>query len=112
MLDWLFIMLLVIAIILVLITIFEDLGTFWDISFIIISTIIMFTLAASIMDIETPYTLYNATSGNIETGYHTTQSSVAPYISYLFIALGFVMMVYFIGYVLGPTIVRNIRRYR
>lgn len=104
MIDWIFIMLLMLAILLMILTISTDFGVFWDIVFIMSSIIIWFTLAVSVMDLESPYTLYNATSGNIETGYHTTQSSVAPYISYLFILFGAVMMVYFVGYILGPAI--------
>jgi len=107
MLDWLFIMLLVIGILLLLLIVFEDFGIYWDTIFIMLVIIIMWTLAASVMDIETPYTIYNATSGNIETGYHTTQSSIAPYISYLFMFFGTVMMIYFVGYILGPAIYKK-----
>ena len=77
MLDWLFIILLVIAVLMILLVISTDLGIFWDTIFILSSIIIFFTLGASVMDIESPYTIYNATSGNVETGYHTVQSSVA-----------------------------------
>ena len=104
MLDWLFIMLLVLAILLVLLSVFENFGIFWDTTFLILSIILWFTLGASIMDIESPYTLYNATSGNVETGYHTVQSSVSPYLSYLFMFMGAVMIIYFVGYILGPAI--------
>lgn len=107
MLDWLFIMLLVIAILLLLITIFDDLGIFWNSTFIIISIVIFLTLGASVMDIESPYSLYNATSGNIEEGYHTTQSSVAPYMSYLFMFFAVVMLIYFVAYILGPAIYKR-----
>lgn len=107
MLDWLFIMLLVIAVLLTLITIFEDLGIYWNSMFIITSIIIFLTLGASVMDIESPYSIYNATSGNIETNYHTTQSSVAPYLSYLFMFFAIAMVIYFVGYILGPAIMKK-----
>jgi len=107
MLDWLFIILLVLAILFVLISIEFDLGIYWNIIMILSSIIIFFTLAASVMDIESPYSIYNATSGNIETGYHVTQSSISPYISYLFMFFGAVMLIYFVGYVFIPVILKN-----
>jgi hypothetical protein len=107
MLDWLFIILLVIAILLVLLVVFEDFGIYWDMIFILVSIIIFFTLSASIMDIETPYSLYNATSGNIETGYHTVQSDISPYLSYLFMFFGAVMVIYLVMYFLGPAIAKR-----
>ena len=107
MLDWLFIILLVLAILFVLINIEFDLGIFWNVVLILSSIIIFFTLAASVMYIESPYSIYNATSGDIETGYHITQSTISPYISYLFIFFGAVMMIYFVGYIFVPAILKK-----
>ena len=104
MLDWMFIMLLVIAIVLTLLVIFDfkmgyDLGIFWNSAFITLSIILWFTLAASQMEIEIPYQMYNATSGFIETGYHIFRSPISPYISYFFSGMGMIMMVYFVMYI-------------
>ena len=107
MLDWIFILLLVIGIILVLLIVFEDFGIFWDTTFILTSILIMFILAISVMDIETPYTLYNATSGNIEEGFHSLQSTTSPFISYFFMMIATIMMIYFVGYILGPAIYKK-----
>jgi len=107
MLDWLFIMLLVISILLVLLSVEFDLGIYWNTVFIIVSILLFFILAASVMDIESPYSIYNATSGNIETGYHTVQSDVSPYLSYLFMLFGVVMVIYFVGYIFVPAIYKK-----
>lgn len=107
MLDWLFMMLFVVCIILTLLCIEFDLGIFWNTGFITMSIILWYLLAASIMQIEIPYQMYNGTSGNIETGYHTFSSPVSPYIVYLFTAFGSIMMIYFIGYILGPAIAKK-----
>ena len=104
MLDWLFIMLLVIAILLILLCIEFEFGPFWDMILPTICITLLFILGASVMDIESPYSIYNGTSGQIETGYHTVQSDVSPYISYLFSMIGIIMVIYFIGYVLFPAL--------
>jgi len=97
----------VIGILLVLLIVFEDFGIFWDTTFILTSILIMFILAISVMDIETPYTLYNATSGAIEEGFHTAQSTTSPFISYFFMMIAVIMMIYFVGYILGPAIYKK-----
>ena len=104
MLDWMFIVLLMIAILFTILSIVTDWGIFWNVVFIIGAIILFFTLAGSTMYIETPYTMYNATSGNIEEGYHTTQSTVSPYISYVFHFMAIVMMLYFVGYIFYPAV--------
>ena len=110
MLDWLFIMLLVISVLFVLLTVEFDFGIYWNTVFVMISIIIFFVLSASIMQIEIPHQMYNATSGNIETGYHTFTSPVSPYLSYLFQFLAIVMMVYFVGYNFGTVILKKFYR--
>lgn len=113
MLDWIFIMILITAILLTLLSIISDgYGTFWDISIIALAILLWFLLAASIQEIEIPWQMYNATSGNIETGYHTFSSPISPFLVYLFIAFAIVNIVYFVGYVFGPTIVKKLRGIR
>lgn len=104
MLDWLFIILLMMAIMFTLLSIITDWGIYWNVVFIIGAIILFFTLGAGIMSIETPYTMYNATSGNIEEGFHTTQSSVSPYMAYVFNFMAIAMMLYFVGYIFYPAI--------
>ncbi len=104
MLDWIFIILLMMAILFTILSIVTDWGIFWNVVFIIGAIILFFTLGGGVMDIETPYTMYNSTSGNIEEGFHTTQSSTSPYISYVFNFMAIVMMLYFVGYIFYPAI--------
>jgi len=103
-------MLLVFAILFVLLSIEFDFGPYWNVIFILTSVVIFFLLAASVMEIEIPWQMYNATSGNVETGYHTFSSPISPYLSYLFMLFGIVMMIYFVGYILGPAIMKKIMR--
>ena len=42
--------------------------------------------------IEIPYEMFNATSGNIETGVHTIQTNLDP-LAYLFMGLGAIMFI-------------------
>ena len=43
---------------------------YWGIGLALIATIIFFSLSFGVMNINQPYEIYNATSGNIETGFH------------------------------------------
>ena len=81
MIDWIFIVLLMIALLFTILSIVTDWGIYWNVVFIIGSTILYLALAGGVMSIETPYTIYNSTSGNIEEGFHTTQSNVSPYMT-------------------------------
>jgi len=107
MLDWMFIMLLVICVLLTLMIIEFDYGIFWNSTLTMIGIVLWFVLAASIMQIEIPYQIYNSTSGNIETGYHMFTSPISPYLVYFFMLFGIIMMIYFLGYILVPIIMRN-----
>jgi len=96
--EFLFIILFMLALLLIFLCVFEDFGIFWNSIFILVDIILWFLLAASIMEIERPYEMYNATSGFIETGYHTFSSPISPYMTYLFSLFGIIMMVYFVMY--------------
>lgn len=98
MLESLFIILFVLAILLMLICIEVDWGIFWNSTFIVVDIVLWFLLAASVMEIERPYEMYNATSGFIETGYHTFSSPISPYLTYFFSLFGIIMMIYFVMY--------------
>jgi len=66
---------------------------FWSFVFTLLDTVIWFILAASILEVETPYEMFNATSGQVETGIHTVNSKVAPEMVYFFQMMGLVMLV-------------------
>jgi len=99
MIDWLFVTFLMLAFIFVGISILRDNGFFWNTVFMLVSIILFFVLAAGIMDIETPYQMYNATSGNIETGYHHFYLEENIYFSYLFYLFAVIMIIYDVAYV-------------
>ena len=99
MIDWMFITLLIMAIMFVLLSIITDYGIFWNTIFILTSIILFFVLAASIHEIEVPYQMYNATSGNIETGYHEIHNIQNTYLSYLFYMFAVFMLIYFVSYI-------------
>jgi len=104
MIDWMFITLLIIALLFVLLTIITDYGIFWNVIFILTSIVIFFVLAAAIHEIEVPYTIYNATSGNIETGFHEIHNIQNTYLSYLFFMFAVIMMIYFVAYIYTDAI--------
>ena len=107
MLDWLFILLLVFAVIILLIVVTNDFGVFWNTVFIMIDIMVWYLLSASVMVIEIPYEIYNVSSSQIETGYHTFTSPISPYLVYFFMMFAVIMMIYFVGYILGPAIYKR-----
>jgi len=99
MMESLFIILFVLAVLFMLIAIELDWGIFWNTAFILTDIVLWFLLAASIMQIERPYEIYNATSGIVETGYHNFASPISPYLTYLFALFGIIMMIYFVMFI-------------
>ena len=104
MLDWLFMFFFVIAILLFFICITQDLGVYWNTILVLLNIIIWYILSASVMTIEIPYEIYNASSSQIETGYHNFTSPVSFYLVYFFMLMAVIMIFYFIGYILYPAI--------
>ena len=95
MLDIIFIALFIFNIILMLYAINER-----SIAFILATGIIWLTLALFLIQgIEIPYQMYNATSGNIESGTHLLQTNLDP-LAYLFAAFGLIMFILAITYML------------
>jgi len=56
------------------------------------------------MEIEIPYQMYNATSGNIESGYHVFTSPISPFITYLLAGFGVIMTIYLVAMVFDKYI--------
>jgi formate hydrogenlyase subunit 3/multisubunit Na+/H+ antiporter MnhD subunit len=102
MLDIIFIVLVVFAILLMLYAISER-----NTALCIIDSIFWFILALfMIQGIETPYTMFNSTSGNIESGMNIVTSNLSP-ISYLFMGLGAIMFILFITFAMEYMIEYN-----
>jgi len=105
MLDWMFVMFILMAIMFMLLAVeYHNKSKFWCTTFTLVDTVIWYLLAASVLEIEIPFALYNVTSESVETGSHVFTSKVAPEMLYFFMMMGSIMMIYGIGYILGPLI--------
>lgn len=93
MLDVILIILILFAIILMLYSIMERSPAFTIITAVLWLVIALFMLQG----VEVPYELYNATSGNIESGMHNIQNNLMP-LSYLFMGLGAIMFMLFVTF--------------
>ena len=88
MLDIIFIILVLLAIIMMLYSIIDK-----NITFTIIDATLWFILALFMLQgIEIPYEIYNASSTAITTGVHTIQTNLTP-LSYLFMGFGTIMFI-------------------
>lgn len=98
-----FIIILALAFIFMLLAIeFED--TFWKNVWILLDIVLWFFLAVSVMEIEIPYQFYNATSGQLETGYQVFTGKVGVYLPYFFVMFASIMMVYFVKVIFGESL--------
>lgn len=110
MIDWMFLILIIAAILFLLLSIEYQDNKFWGVTFILLDTVIWYLLAASVMNIEVPYQAYNVSSGQIETGYHILMTHDNTVMVLFFAMFGTIMMIYGIGYVLGPVILKTLFR--
>lgn len=96
MIDWLVIMFILMAVLFLFAGIEKtrEKDLFWGFVFILVSTVMWFILAASILETETTYEMFNATSGNIETGIHRYTSKTAPEMVYFFQMMAIVSMIF------------------
>jgi len=92
-------MLLILAVLFILMSIEYEGHPFWNLICIVLSIVIFFILSLSVHEITEPYQIYNATSGNIETGYQTIHLIENTLLSYIFMGLAVIMMIYFIAMV-------------
>lgn len=105
MLDMLYIIMFIFALLLILIIAdFEYNGYpyYWGLMLTLLDAILWFILAAGVFEIEQPYTMYNSSSGAIESGIHIVSSKVSPEISYFCLMMAMVMTVY-MGYAVLST---------
>jgi len=66
---------------------------FYSFIFTLLATVTFFFLAGGIMEMETPFQIFNNTSGNIETGVHVYNSKIAPETLYYFYMLASVTFI-------------------
>jgi len=94
-----FIMLLLFAILLMIFSIQLENHPFWNVIMAITSVPLWFILGLANMEIEIPYEIYNASSSQIETGSHVFTSPISPFLTYFFVGIGLIMMIYLIAMV-------------
>ena len=97
MITLLWIVLFIIAVLLILITAeFEtnDYPAHWCIIISLFTTILWFFLAANSLESEEIYTVYNASSGIVESGINIVSSKVSPELMLLCGGIGSAMMLY------------------
>ncbi len=97
MLDWMFALLFMLGILFIIISLANQSNAFWNIVPLVFAIALFFILALSQMEIEIPYTIFNASSGNIETGYQTFTSPISPFLSYIFVAIAILLMIYLVA---------------
>lgn len=105
MLETMWIILFIVAIILMFIIAdleYNDFPYYWPLMFTLLDVIVWFVLAASIFEIEKPWSMYNVSSSNIETGIHIVSSKVSPEMSMFCTMMGVAMSMYF-GYAVLST---------
>jgi len=74
---------------------YREKNYFWAWVFTLLCMTTWFFLAGSTLEIEKPYQMFNATSGNIETGIHTITSKTSPEQLYFYMLLGIIMFLFF-----------------
>lgn len=92
MLETVYIILILAAIVLLILSSQTE-DQLWAFVFIMVSGVLWFVVAASGMEVEVPYSMFNATSGQIESGTQIVTSKVSPYLTYLFGGIGAVCVV-------------------
>lgn len=95
MLDVILVILILFAIILMIYAIMER-----SPAFVIINAVLWLIIALFMLQgVEVPYEMFNATSGNIESGVHNIQTNLEP-LAYLFMGLGAIMFLLFVTFAL------------
>ena len=104
MIEWLFIILVILAFVFMALAIeFRD-DLFWGMTFTLLSITTWFILAASVMEIEIPYQAFNSTSGQVETGYQVFSGKTSPQMVFFFIMMASIMIIYFVKFLFGPAL--------
>jgi uncharacterized membrane protein len=104
MLEAIFYVLLIFAVLLILFTVQYEKHIIWSIIGSALACFIWAVLAISIYELERPYEMFNVTSGNIETGIHEITMVGAGGISWLFAGIALLMGLYCIFMAMEQTI--------
>ena len=95
MLDWMFLILLILAVFFLILSIYlDETEPFWKITTIVLATVIFFVLALSNLNIETAYPSYNSTTGVTTMKYDQYISESSTYLTYFFGLMGVLCIIY------------------
>lgn len=111
MLDWMFILLLIMAVLFMLLSVEKHEDFFWCITFSLVDIVLWYILSGAVLEIEVPYQIYNISSGAIETGVDkiTTETNIA--LTNLFQMFAFIMMVFSVVYSMIVPVISVLRQY-
>jgi hypothetical protein len=103
MLDWIFILLIMLAILFMILSIeFYGQDNYWNIILIPLTISLWFIIAIlTTGGIQTPYSVYNSTTGNTTLWYDTYAPAEFIYLSYVFGLLGVLNIIYLIVTIFG-----------
>jgi hypothetical protein len=104
MIDWMFMIFLIMAFMLIILIIQYHDDPFWGGMFTVLDIIVWFLLAATVLEIESPSYIYNSTLGAMEPQLFKYTSTVAPEMVYFFYMMACIMIVFFVGYFLFSPI--------
>ena len=91
------ILLFILTILLMILSVAWERNPFWNLICAALDIPLWLILGISQMQLELPYTFYTGTT--VATGVHTYTSPISPYLTYLFIGLGMIMLFYLIAMV-------------
>jgi len=91
-----FILLLVLAVILMLFSVFNEDHPFWNIVSMFVCFPLWWVLGLGQMEIEIPYVAIDS-SDVIVTGYYTYTSPISPFLTYFFFGLGVLCFIYMLA---------------
>lgn len=109
MLQLMFLILLFITILFFLIMLQED-NDFWSFVLGFVVTVLWWILAIGCLSWDEPYTIFNVTSGNIESGIANYVDETNAYLSGFFSMMGVITMIYMVIHILGSTIWKELKQ--
>lgn len=103
MLDWIFLLFVFLAVIMIMLAIhYRGIDTYWNILFIALSATLWFILALlNAGGIETAYAAFNTTTGVTTLEYDTYINEQLIYLSYFFMLMGALCMIYLVVTIFG-----------
>ena len=109
MLQLMFLILLFITILFFLIMLQED-NDFWELVLGMITIVLWWILSFGTLSWGEPYTVFNVTSGNIESGISSYTDETNVYLSSFFFMMGVVTLIYMVMHIFGMKIWKGFKK--